>query len=84
MLALLSACSKPSCLNSESYQSAKEFPPLQAPPGLTVPDPDPNIAIPQVGDGPVAYVEDPDAKNRFGVRCLDVPPRLPPSSELQR
>ena len=79
MVAALSACGKPTCLNTESYQTAEEFPPLQAPPGLTVPPPDPNVAIPEVRDGPVAYVDDPDAKNRQKVRCLDVPPRLPKS-----
>lgn len=79
---LLSACGQPTCLTPESYQTAEEFPPLKAPPGLTVPPPDPNIAIPEVRDGPVAYTEDPDANNRFGVRCLDVPPRLPPSEKL--
>jgi len=80
--ALLSACSKPSCLAEESYRTAKEFPPLEAPPGLTVPSPDPNIAIPEVRDGPIAYTDDPNAKDGYGIRCLDVPPRLPPSEKL--
>lgn len=79
---LLTACNKPTCLDDASYKSAEEFPPLQSPPGLSVPEPDPNVAIPEVKDGPVAYTDDPKAKNRYGVRCLDVPPRLPPSENL--
>lgn len=81
LLLLLGACSKPPCLHDQPYQRAQEFPPLRAPAGLNVPSPDPNMAIPEVDDGPVGGVRDPDAPNRFGVSCLDTPPRLPAAED---
>jgi uncharacterized lipoprotein len=75
---LTAACAgKPVCMVEEPYQTASEFPPLKAPAGMQVPPPNPNLAIPEVReDGPVAYEEDEDAVNEYGVRCLETPPKM--------
>lgn len=76
-LAVLGACaSRPDCLIEQDYQEAREFPPLKAPAGMTVPPSNPNLAIPPVESGPVAYIEDENSINGHGVRCLETPPRI--------
>ncbi len=69
MLAVLAACgAKRHCQSDPAYQEAREYPALKAPPGLVVPESDPNLAIPRLDDKVVAK-QNPDA-------CLEVPPQL--------
>jgi uncharacterized lipoprotein len=58
---------------------AKRFPPLKSPPGLAVPKPDPNMAIPKVANGPVGhYKQAPPGTNSDNpaARCLTTPPLM--------
>ncbi len=66
---LLAACSKRYCAQDPQYMEAREYPPLKAPPGLSAPELDPNLAIPK----PASRVF---AKPAADV-CLEVPPHLP-------
>ncbi len=79
-LLLLAGCSTtPDCLEPQPYMNAQQFPPLESPPGLDVPEPDPSMAIPDVAGGPVGAYEAPadaDAENTV-VRCLVSPPPMP-------
>lgn len=76
----LSACSStPDCLGKQSYTSAQQFPELKSPPGLEVPAPDPDMAIPSVSNGPIAaYATAPEGTDPKleGSRCLTTPPPL--------
>src|SRR5699024_3574982 len=61
--ALLAACSPAyKCESVRDYMYAEEFPPLQSPPGLDVPAPDPSMRIPDVAGGPVHYYEKPSGE----------------------
>jgi len=80
----LSACSStPSCLKSQPYTDAQQFPGLKSPPGLDVPAPDPDMQIPNVSDGPIAAYAtapagtDPEIENS---RCLTTPPPISDNS----
>ncbi|MES1944946.1 hypothetical protein PC39_12546 [Salinisphaera sp. PC39] len=81
-LAVAACANEPACMKDQPYQTAESFPPLRAPAGMSVPEPDPNMRVPEVGDGPVAAYpaeqgegeEDKEAARR---RCLSSPPPLP-------
>ncbi len=81
LLPVFAACTGPACLNEQPYHSAEEFPPLRVPAGMQAPEPDPNLAIPEVaGNGPVGAFP-PDEGEAADVedtrRCLVSPPRMP-------
>lgn len=81
LFGLIAGCSRAQCEREQLHHRAQEFPPLQAPPGLEVPPPDPNFAIPRVdSDGPLyaEEVPDPDDPGETKLRCLDMPPRMNP------
>lgn len=77
--ALLSACSSVSnCKGTQPYMHAEQYAPLKNPPGLDVPPPNPDMAIPNVTDGPVGRYDkqgDDDAEDDFG-DCLIAPPAM--------
>ncbi len=78
-LLLLAGCSTtPDCLEPQPYKNAQQFPPLESPPGLDVPEPDPSMAIPDVADGPVGAYDEPANANaeNTAVRCLVSPPPM--------
>jgi hypothetical protein len=76
LLLMLAACStEPACLREQPYQNAEAFPPLRAPAGMTVPEPDPNLEVAEVEDGPVAAF--PAEEGDGSRRCLSMPPPLP-------
>lgn len=73
---VLAACAaKPACLHGQPYRDAEAFPLLRAPTGMSVPEPDPNLQVPEVADGPVAAFPAEDETGRE--RCLSIPPPLP-------
>lgn len=76
----VAGCAGPACLQDKPYRDAQEFPALEAPAALTVPDPNPNMRIPEVGDGPVGFY--PESKNLEPerMRCLAMPRRYEPKS----
>jgi len=76
----LAACSTtPDCLEPQPYMDAKAFPPLESPPGLNVPAPDPELQIPDVASGPVGHYDEvpanADAEDP-AARCLVAPPPM--------
>lgn len=77
---LLAGCSTtPDCLEPRPYMNAQQFPPLDSPPGLDVPEPDPSMSIPRVASGPVGTYDAPPesaSENPFS-RCLIAPPPMP-------
>lgn len=75
----VAACAGPSCLQDKPYRSAVEFPALEAPAGLTVPEPDPNMSIPEVADGPIGTYPDTEGVEPERMRCLAMPRRFEPS-----
>lgn len=82
LLPLLAACSAtPACLREQPYQSAEAFPPLRAPAGMAVPEPDPNLEVPEVEDGPVSAF--PAEGSDGSRRCLSMPPSLPEEENRQ-
>lgn len=75
----LSACSSLSdCLEPQPYMHARQLPPLSNPAGLDVPRPNPDMAIPDVQDGPVGRYRRPHgpADSAFS-SCLVTPPPMP-------
>lgn len=76
LLLTLAACAgNPACLSGQPYHDAEEFPPLRAPAGMAVPEPDPNLQVPEVEDGPVAAFP-PEEGEDGRQRCLSAPPPL--------
>lgn len=75
---LLSACSSMSeCLEPQPYMQAQQLPPLSNPPGLDVPRPDADMAIPDVARGPVGqYDNPPGAATSAFAHCLVAPPPM--------
>ena len=66
----------PNCNDTQAYMHAEQYPPLKNPPGLNVPQPNPDMAIPNVADGPVGrYDKQDDSDNDFG-DCLIAPPAM--------
>lgn len=78
---LVFGCSGPACLQQQPYMRAQAFPPLRAAADLHVPKPNPTMQIPRVASGPVGAVKDAAADNKFGKRCLAMPPHLSISQE---
>lgn len=79
-LLLLVACAgQPACMTDQPYKHAEAFPPLRAPAGMNVPEPDPNLQVPEVEDGPVGAfpAEEGESGEAALERCLATPPRLP-------
>lgn len=77
---LLGGCSTTNCLEPQPYMNAQQFPPLDSPPGLDVPEPDSSMAIPRVASGPIgAYDTAPPGTNPESdfARCLITPPPMP-------
>lgn len=82
-LAAVAGCSTTSyCTGELPYQSAETLPPLRGAEGLEIPQSQAALRVP---DGPYAgpgyaqtYVNE---KGKKRVRCLDVPPALPPAPE---
>lgn len=68
----LAACSTVNCGNPHPYTGARARPPLQAPPGLTVPSPDPAYAL--AATAPPAPGQRTDI-NAAGT-CLIAPPQV--------
>lgn len=68
------------CLRPAHYREAETLPPLQAPPGLTVPQAPAALVIPPP---PASYIPfgrklpDPKAKTGERIDCLDQPPVMP-------
>ena len=77
----LAGCAGPSCLQDKPYRSAGQFPILEAPAGLTVPEPNPNMQIPQVESGPVGFYPDSKDFKPERMRCLAMPRRFEPSAD---
>lgn len=78
LLVAMAGCTGPLCLQSQDYEDARLLPPLTAPPGLDVPEPDPNLAIPEVsGGGPVGAYPPGEGFGKQHLRCLDAPPPMP-------
>jgi len=68
--------------DSKPYMHAEVSPPLQQLPGLDVPKPNPDMAIPNVPDGPIGWYGDPPVAqldSAFG-DCLYAPPPMPTPS----
>lgn len=80
LLPLFAACTGPACLNDQPYHTAKEFPPLRVPAGMQAPEPDPNLAIPEVAEnGPVGAFPPAEGEEEAVEdtrRCLVSPPRM--------
>lgn len=80
----LAACSStPDCLKNQSYEHATAFPPLKAPPGLSISKASSDMQIPQVSAGPVAtYPAAQPGTNPKNARsrCLTTPPALDSNS----
>lgn len=79
-MAALSGCSSMSnCLEPQPYMQAEQMPPLENPPGLDVPAPDPDQQIPAVAEGPVGSFEQPIEGRRESAlaHCLIAPPPMP-------
>lgn len=79
LLLMLAACAgKPACLREQPYHDAEAFPPLRAPEGMAVPEPDPNLEVPEVEDGPVGALPAEEGKDgeKAYERCLSTPPPL--------
>lgn len=84
LLPVLAACSAgPACLRDQPYKSAEEFPPLEAPAGMSVPQPDPNLEVPEVEDGPVAAYPPEAGDESEGRRCLAMPPSVPEEQQAK-
>lgn len=71
----------PDCLQGQPYQQAETFPPLRAPAGMSVPEADPNLQVPEVAEGPVgAYPAEQgsgdESKEQARRRCLSSPPPM--------
>lgn len=84
LLALAGCSGTPACLQEQPYHDVEEFPPLRAPAGMRVPEADPNLRVPEVGDGPVAAFpaeQADEGKEEARRRCLSSPPSLPESSD---
>lgn len=74
----LSACSSTKyCERTQDFEGVRQDPPLKAPPGLEVPEPDPSFVIPQVSTQAQAAALNKDRP------CLEIPPRLRGSTEVQ-
>lgn len=77
---VLTGCSTtPDCLEPQPYAHAQQFPPLDSPPGLDVPEPDSSMAIPPVASGPVGTYDAPpeSTSDESFARCLIAPPPMP-------
>src|SRR5215472_8061962 len=76
---LLASCSSVSCGNAHPYQNVSARPPLKAPPGVTVPPPDPAYRF--EGDSVASSQRtDIDAAGR----CTDAPPELVPAASTAK
>lgn len=76
----LGGCSSISaCLKPQPYMQARQLPPLESPPGLDVPPPDPDMKIPDVDSGPVGQYKQPIPGRPESVlaHCLIAPPPMP-------
>lgn len=83
ILATAGCAGGPSCLKAQRYESAKVFPKLKDPAGLTVPQADPDMKIPSVANGPIAaYSTAPKGTESSNPqsRCLTTPPPLEASN----
>ncbi|MEC9360117.1 MAG: hypothetical protein VX836_19880 [Pseudomonadota bacterium] len=74
----LTACSQTRyCTGEQNYQKARSLPPLQATQGLTIPDSQGALSVPEgrgtSGGFAETYV---NAEGESEQRCLDMPPRL--------
>lgn len=78
--ALVSGCShfrNPCKTPGKDYYTVNEKPALAAPTGLSVPEPDPNLSIPDSSGMRVPYAREVDDQRRPGktrVQCLSEPP----------
>lgn len=78
---LVAGCSAPACMLDQPYKSAQQFPMLDAPPGLTVPEPNLAMRIPDVKDGPVGVYPDSEHIKAPRMRCLAAPRPFHPDSD---
>ncbi len=76
MLLLTLGCSNTKyCEREQSFHGAVEAPPLRAPEGLQVPEPDPSFIVPEVS------VQAQAASLSSDRPCLEIPPTLSGSPE---
>jgi len=76
----LAGCASNPCEGSHAYQKASDRGPLKAVDGLSVPQPDPSMQIPEVAsNGPSFVSRHKNAQGREVTSCLATPPPLPPS-----
>lgn len=73
-LLLASGCAKKYCEQERPYDSAQEYPTLSAPPGMEVPEPDPNLKIPPASGDEQAVLNE-------SRECLEIPPRIQVNEE---
>jgi hypothetical protein len=71
LMSALTGCSSLNCGDSHPYANSVANPPLKAPPGLSVPAPDPNYAIHGLGTNKTK-----DAAKAAKSTCLVRPPQL--------
>lgn len=87
LLGLAGCSGTPACLEQASYHDVEQFPPLRAPAGMSVPEADPNLRVPEVGQGPIAafsaQTQDEEGKEEARRRCLSSPPPLPDQGEAE-
>lgn len=75
---LLPACSSTKyCEREQDFHTSRQAPPLQAPPGLEVPEPDASFVIPEISTQAQAAALNNERP------CLEIPPRLRSSTEVQ-
>ena len=80
---LLASCSSaPSCGDSHSYLGNVGRPPLQAPPGVTLPRPDPAYLVP--GAGTKAAATPAPATGTAAAPCLVTPPSVLTKEDMSR
>jgi|GEM_PF-3248902 len=76
---VLGACASTyDCTKTEAYTKAKQLDPLVSPAGLKVASPNPDMDIPDTGNGPVGTYDDPppDIAASEIADCLIAPPPM--------
>jgi hypothetical protein len=81
---LLASCSGGlSCGNSHPYATNTSRPPLTAPPGVTLPAPDPAYLVPAAGSATRA-IPAPGASTNGAQPCLVIPPKVLTNADMAR
>lgn len=76
LVTLLPACTSTKyCEREQDYSNVRQDPPLKAPPGLDVPEPEPSFVIPEISTQAQAAALNQERP------CLEIPPLLPGGAE---